>query len=483
MINIVFRRAYLGLGLAAAGFSVLLFIGLRQIEEQRNAIQSVFITGGWTAVQTQVEISRFLEALGAYMTGSQPNRDDTELRFELLLSRLGVLQIGEESSLIRAIPHARILVDELATDITALEPEILAITPGDTATYIHIRDTLRPYLRPFQELSRETIVTKRIDLGRRQIDRATTRVKMAFGGIFLSVVPLLLLLYRKIRTGRMLHHAAEMARRQAIRERDKAELANRAKSQFLTNMSHELRTPLNAVIGFSDIMAQQLLGPLGDNYHQYSHDIRDSGRHLLELIEDILDLSSMDSGAAELAEEVVDVSHVIATVVTLVSSQAERGRITVDSDVPAPAPRLRADPRKLKQILYNLLSNAIKFSEAGSNVAISLSTAGDRGMAFNITDHGIGMSEQGLATALRPFQQVEDQWNRVHEGTGLGLPLAKSLIELHGGYLNISSVLNEGTEVTVVFPPHRLVSQPGLAAAEIAAAGPATPPATYVSAG
>ena len=473
MILLAFRRAYVGLGLAAAGFSILLFVGLRQFEEQRIAIQDVFITGGWTAVQTQVEISRFLESLGAFMTGGESYREDLNLRFEILLSRIGVLLVGEESSLVRAKPWAQVLIDDLAADVAVLEPTLIAITPDDVASYHKIRDTLRPYLRPFQELSRETIVSIRIDRGRSEINRATRRVKMAFGGIFLSVVPLLLLLYRKIRTGQILHNAAELARRQAVREKEKAEFANRAKSQFLTNMSHELRTPLNAIIGFSDTMAQQLLGSLTDNYRQYANDIRNAGYHLLELIEDILDLSKIESGVADLADEVVDSTHILATVTTLVAGQAERNSVTLERHVTGTVPRLRADPRKLKQILVNLLSNAVKFTASGGHVSITVGTADDGGLAFRIADNGIGMSEKDVAIALRPFQQVEDQWNRVHAGTGLGLPLAKSLVELHGGYLSITSVPNEGTEVTVVFPPSRVVAQPQHAATISRAAQPA----------
>ena len=472
MIPKVFRQAYVGLALAAVGFSILLFVGLRQLDDQRAAIKDILITGGWATVQSQVELARFLDTLAAYSVGTETDRDNVDLRFEILLSRIKVLQVGDESDRVRAEPGANALIGDLTTVLDAVERDLEKLEYGDTAAYERIRTNLHPFLRPLQELSRELLVTARINDRRGSIDRATWRVELAFIGIMLSVVPLFFVLYRKIRTGQMLRASAELARRQAVREKEKAELANRAKSQFLANMSHELRTPLNAIIGFSDTMAQQLLGKLGDNYRQYAQDIRDCGHHLLELIDDILDLSMVEAGGAVVSEEVVDPSQILGTLNTLVSGQAQRGGITLTREVAPDTPRLRADPRKLKQILLNLASNAIKFTASGGHVQISVRPADDGGIAFHIADDGIGMSEQDVALALRPFQQLEDQWSRVHEGTGLGLPLAKAFLELHGGRLDIASTPGEGTEVIVWFPPSRVIriASANQAATEAAAA-------------
>jgi PAS domain S-box-containing protein len=237
--------------------------------------------------------------------------------------------------------------------------------------------------------------------------------------------------------------------------KESAELANRAKSEFLANMSHELRTPLNAIIGFSDIIKSEAFGDVGsDKYLGYAADISTSGQHLLELINDILDLSKVESGADELVEEQIEISELLRSVLTLIKERAKKGRIDLVFRMPDSLPTIWADPRKMKQILTNLLSNAVKFTEPDGKVVLEVSPAAEGGILFKVVDTGIGIAAEDIPKALTQFGRVV---GNDMEGTGLGLPLTKSLVELHGGTFELTSELGVGTTVTVQLPAARVV--------------------------
>lgn len=238
--------------------------------------------------------------------------------------------------------------------------------------------------------------------------------------------------------------------------KEAAEFANRAKSEFLANMSHELRTPLNAVIGFSELLLSKHAGEINDKQDEYLNDIRASGRHLLSLINDILDLSKIEAGKVELHEEVFGLQEVSENAARLVTERVREAELRLNLDVQKSLPDLRADKRMIKQILLNLLSNAIKFTQSGGEVSFAVCVAGGGGMEFTVSDTGIGMTAEEIETAMSVFGQVEGSHTRRHDGTGLGLPLVKSLAELHDGTLRIESTPGQGTAVRVWFPPNRL---------------------------
>jgi len=241
-------------------------------------------------------------------------------------------------------------------------------------------------------------------------------------------------------------------------EKTRAEAANKAKSEFLANISHELRTPLNAIIGFSDIMTQEMFGPVGtDRYSDYCKDIYSSGTYLLNVINDILDMSKIEAGRMTIETEAVNASAAAEDASRIVTGAATEKNIAVTADV-AENIVVQADKRALKQILLNLLANAVKFTPDNGTVTLRAHPSGDK-LRFEVTDTGIGISERDIERLAQPFVQVENQFTKTHQGSGLGLAIARSLVELHGGTLTIESKVKKGTTVSFTLP---LADEPAL---------------------
>ncbi|MBL8697418.1 MAG: PAS domain S-box protein [Alphaproteobacteria bacterium] len=241
-----------------------------------------------------------------------------------------------------------------------------------------------------------------------------------------------------------------------LRAKNQAEIANRAKSDFLANMSHELRTPLNAILGFSEIISKQLLGPVGTvAYREYANDIWVSGSHLLNIISDILDFAKIEAATLKLEETEVDLARLVGTCVRFMSARSAQSGVEVLVDIPASFPHLFADDLRLKQIVLNLLSNAVKFSPPRSQVVVRAALTAEGQIDISVVDRGCGMSPSDVEAAMQPFRQIESTMVKRAEGTGLGLPLAKRLVELHGGLLLIDTAPERGTTVTVRLPGAR----------------------------
>ena len=256
----------------------------------------------------------------------------------------------------------------------------------------------------------------------------------------------------------------EAMEQELIRAKDKAETASRAKSEFLANMSHELRTSLNAIIGFAEIIKKRTFGSASERYIEYAGDIHHSGTHLLGLINDILNLSKLEAGKFQLQEQDVDLEMTIDASMNLIQEPAREANIQLSVTLDPEAPMIRADERRLRQVLINLLSNAVKFTPDGGSVSVR-SFRRNGGLAISVSDTGIGMAPENIPKALAPFDQIERKVRRRQEGTGLGLPIAKQLVELHGGTLSIESKLDVGTTVTFLLPPSRMIAPRALAKA------------------
>jgi len=253
---------------------------------------------------------------------------------------------------------------------------------------------------------------------------------------------------------------AERARRDAELARQRAELSDRAKSEFLANMSHELRTPLNAILGFSETIETEMLGPLGiPKYREYAEDIHASGKHLLSIINDILDIAKIEAGAVELDEAKFGLGNLIDDVVRFVQHRADDRNVLINVLRPHRGLQLQADERFVKQMLINLMSNAVKFTNESGWVRISTQVSNDGRLEISVSDNGIGIAEKDIPMVLSTFGQVESAQARTNHGTGLGLPLTQRLVELHGGELRLESQPGTGTTVTLCFPANRFSTE------------------------
>ena len=275
---------------------------------------------------------------------------------------------------------------------------------------------------------------------------------------------ILLLQHRRLEAETRARASGERARAAAEAHRH-AEAASSAKSRFLALMSHELRTPLNAILGFSEIIARQTMGPVAPRYADYAQDIHQSGQHLLTLISDILDLSKAESGHLCLAEEETELFDTIDPCLRLIAARARERDIELTTSLPSDV-LLRVDPTKLRQTVLNLLSNAVKYTPEGGHVAIDATLNEDGSLAIRVSDTGIGIRPEDIPQALLPFERLKAA--EQIEGTGLGLPLAKMLTELHDGTLELTSLPGRGTRVTVHLPAHRVLQ---VSEAPVAAAG------------
>ena len=249
---------------------------------------------------------------------------------------------------------------------------------------------------------------------------------------------------------------------------ERAMEADRMKSEFIANMSHELRTPLNAIIGFSEVIKQEMFGPVAnESYRGYARDIYASGTHLLSIINDLLEVSKIAAGKVELEEEEIDLDQAFAECMRIVRGYPGASRLILNSNIQSGCPKLLADERAIRQMLLNLLSNAIKFTPPGGNITVSAGLEPRHHFFISVEDDGIGIPPEEIANITKPFHQVESALHRKHTGTGLGLHIVQSLVELHGGTVSVTSAVSRGTRIQLNFPPERVMGFGNVIALEI----------------
>jgi len=284
----------------------------------------------------------------------------------------------------------------------------------------------------------------------KDIERRQMLMQLVVGGTFLLLYLLLILgVWRSERQSRH-HHRKNL---DLARAAARAEEASRLKSEFLATMSHELRTPLNAILGFSEILKSQLpTANKEETRREYADSIWLSGRHLLNIVDDVLDMSKVEAGEMVLEREPFDPVALLESCLRLVEKQAESQGVTLDSNIAGALPAAHGDERRIKQVLINLLSNAVKFTPEGGRISVWLGPAAGGDLQFTVSDSGIGIAPENIEKVLTPFGQVETTYARRFGGTGLGLPIAKSLVEMHGGRFMLESTLGEGTKVSFTLP-------------------------------
>ena len=370
-------------------------------------------------------------------------RDDAEVFAQRAVEYLAdaLIVIGLDGGIRRVNPAAERMFGYAAAEMIGANVNILMPEPHKSAH--------DGYLSRYRQTGQANIIGQGRELTARRKNGTLFPVDLTVAEIMGSRERLFIGTLRDLTERRQ-------AEQQLIVASQKAEVANRAKSDFLAIMGHELRTPLNAVLGYADLMRMQAFGPIGSpRYAEYLDIIHASGGHLLELINDILDVSAIEAGKVALREETLDAQQLCRDALRLVAPRADKGKVRVENRCPGGLPQFTADERRMKQILLNLLANAVKFTDAGGSATVAARLGSDRAMTFIVSDTGVGMSEAEAARALEPFGQADTGLSRKYEGSGLGLPLTKGLVELHGGTLTIDSAPGRGTVVTVCLPPER----------------------------
>jgi signal transduction histidine kinase len=450
--------------IALVGVSVGAF---REYQTTRAAAVSGMRQAIWISAQARVEFQNLQFSLERFTrTGAAEDLDAIHTWFDVFWARLDILRNARAVPLLSQLPDYLPMVDRMAKTMHAADPLVAALRPGDKDKTAAAMAALAPIIPDVQSLlAGANFEADLADVQQVAATRHTYVMLLASLSAVLAISLLLIaLLFRDIRAQeRLLKERAEAIA--ALRERE-AELeqasrraadANQAKSFFLANMSHELRTPLNAILGFSEMLARETFGPLGQpRYQGYATDIHKSASHLLEIINDILTLTRIEAGKLQIDQQPVDIAEVWEFAAGMLKEKIEEALLRLELRLPENLPRLSGDNRALRQVAINLLSNAIKFTPAGGSITVC-AESGAEGLTVSVADTGVGLSPEDVQRVFTPYVQVANPMVRRNDGVGLGLALVRTLVELHGGQAEIESQPGQGTRVILKFSRERLV--------------------------
>ncbi len=411
----------------------------------------------YAIAQSEFELQKFIIALHVNEHDrTVSSTADVRQRYDILWSRLEIATSGQAGRILDQTPTARQSFVNLLEKLKGVEADIFnGVVLGHERSHA-LSNTFNDQIIPLHQATLAFNNTRTLYLTNERIETNAWLHQTLYLliGLTLSILAVLAILAVVIRRQRKTALARDMAL-------EEAKQANMAKSEFLASMSHELRTPLNAIIGFSDVIHNEYLGTLKHPiYKGYAADIYNSGKHLLSIINDILDLSKLEANRFELISEAVYLHQNISKCIELIVISYPDRREDFTLRVPHDLPPVQADGRVVTQILLNLLSNAVKFSPTGSPISISASMTDNACHKIDITDCGIGMSDADITVAMENFRQVDNVFTRRYDGTGLGMPLVKSLTELHGGTFQVSSVPDQGTTMSILLPTNGEMSAP-----------------------
>jgi len=448
-------RFRLILGVAIALFAIAAgYISYMVIQRQEALREAARYNAAWATSQALSEFISFEQRVAAHgVPGSGVDTEHVQLRFDVLFNRATILRGGDVAMMIASEPEQAATLQAFEALLAEIEPLVAELDRPGVA--VDLLKRLAP-----METRLKYLAASANQFGGAQVaddQRSLLELHWIFSGLALGLVLCsVILIGLLLAQNRVIGRAHERLRRMTDDLRaakESAEFASEAKSRFLANMSHELRTPLNAIVGFSDMIAQEALGPVGQQrYKEYARDIFSSGTHMTDLINDILTMAKLEAGHFEIEVWPFDLRrHVEATLSIFRGTAMARG-----SDIAIEAagdwPLVRADERAVRQMLLNLLSNAVKFSAPGQPVRLSSRRLESGELSLTVADHGVGMTPEQAALAVKPFRQVDDRLARKYEGTGLGLSIVKGLIERHDGRLVIVSEPGHGSRISLIFP-------------------------------
>ena len=429
------------------------------VREYRQTSGNASLSLAWASEELKTDFYRFEETLRIRGAADNTGPKKVGFRFDIIISRVRLLAAADGFASLRESPETRAIWRQFVDEIARLEPKIEQLVTGDKRVLPELVETTEA-----SEITLNRLASAMQQISARQAEQARARLLnllVVFAGLFaglaVSTLIFIAMIVRQLRSGHSIRTEVSNLNLRLGEAKGAAEWASRVKSEFLAHMSHELRTPLNAIIGFADVMRLELLGPLGRaRYREYISHIHQSGQHLLRLIDDVLDMSRIESGRFELHEEKVDLAAISAEALTLVRPIADKSGVNLASDDFSILPPLHADERAVKQMLVSLLANGIKFTLSGGAVHLSARFTTEGELTMTVADTGVGMNPREIEDSVVPSVQVDSRLARRTPDLGLGLPIAKRLIEMHGGRLLIESTPGKGTTATLFFPATRL---------------------------